>query len=51
MATITLSMPKAFEEAKKRFPKVNWNEVLKAGLLRRLRELQKFEELKRRGEL
>lgn len=51
MATITISMPKEFEETKKRFPKVNWNEVLKAGILKRLEELKKFEELKTGGKI
>ena len=51
MATITLSLPKEFEEAKKKFPETNWNEVLKRGIFKRLEELEKFEELKRRGEL
>ncbi len=49
MATITVSSPKGFEDAKKRFPETNWNEVLKAGILKRLGELKKFEELKRKG--
>ncbi|MFH0752438.1 MAG: hypothetical protein V1914_02455 [archaeon] len=48
MATITVSAPKGFDEAKKRFPETNWNEVLKAGILKRLEELKKFEELKRK---
>ena len=51
MPTITLSLPKEFEEAKKRFPEVNWNEILKAGILKRLAELKKLEELKKQGEL
>ena len=51
MATITVSLPKEFEEAKKKFPETDWNEVLKAGILKRLEELKKFEELKKRGEL
>jgi len=51
MPTITLSLPKEFEEAKKNFPKVNWNEVLKAGILERLEELKKFKELKKRGKI
>ena len=51
MATITLSMPERFTKAKKEFPTINWNEVLKQGILKRLKELKKFEELKNRGEL
>ncbi len=51
MATITLSMPERFNEAKKKFPLVDWNEVVKQGVLKRLEEMKKFRELKRRGEL
>ncbi len=49
MATLTLSMPKEFTEAKKKYPDINWNEVVKAGILKRLRELEKFDELKKKG--
>lgn len=51
MATFTVSVPKEFAEAKKQFPHINWNEVLKRGLIRRLEELKKFRELKARGAL
>ena len=51
MATITLSLPKEFGQTRKRFPDVDWNEVLKKGILKRLEELKKLEELKGRGEL
>lgn len=49
MGTFTVSVPKEFLEAKKKYPHINWNEVLKAGILKRLTELKKFEELKRKG--
>ncbi len=51
MATFTLSAPQELEELKKKYPKVDWNEVIKQGILRRLEELKKFEELKKRGAL
>lgn len=51
MATITVSVPEKFNELKRQFPDVDWNEVLKRGLLKRLDELKKFEKLKLRGEL
>ena len=51
MATFTVSAPKELEELRKKFPEVDWNEVMKQGILRRLEELKKFEELKKRGEL
>ena len=49
MGTLTVSVPEEFLEAKKKYPHVNWNEVLKQGILKRLAELKKFEELKRKG--
>lgn len=51
MATLTISAPKELERLKKEYPDVNWNEVMKRGILRRLEELKRFEELKERGEL
>ena len=50
-AAVPWKLPKGFEQAKKRFPHINWNEVLKSGILKKLEELKKFEELKQRGEL
>lgn len=51
MATITITAPEGFEGAKRKFPHVNWNEVLKKGILQRLEELKKFEQLKREGKI
>ena len=51
MATFTISAPKELEEFKKKYPTINWNEVMKQGILNKLEELKKFEELKKRGEL
>ena len=49
MATFTISAPKELEEFKRKYPEVNWNEVMKRGILKRLKELKKFEELKAKG--
>jgi len=49
MVTLTLSMPKEYDELKKKYPEVNWNRIVKEGVLRKLEELKKFEELKRKG--
>ena len=49
MATITLSTSKEFDEMRKKFPEINWNAVMKRGILKRLAELKKFEELKKKG--
>jgi hypothetical protein len=51
MATITVSIPDRFNRIKKEFPEINWNDVMKAGILKRLDELKRFEELKTRGVL
>ena len=51
MATFTISAPKELAELRKRFPGVNWNEVMKSGIIKRLNELNKFEDLKNRSEL
>ena len=51
MATFTISAPKELERLKREYPEINWNEVMKQGILKRLEELKKFEELKARGEL
>lgn len=51
MATLTISTPKELQELKKKYPKVNWNEVMKQGIIKRLQELKKFEELQKRGVL
>jgi hypothetical protein len=51
MATITISAPKELEKLKEEFPEVNWNEVMKRGILKRLEELRKFEQLRERGAL
>ncbi|MDO9517600.1 MAG: hypothetical protein Q7J10_06060 [Methanosarcinaceae archaeon] len=51
MSTITVSMPSIFNKTKAEFPDINWNEVMKAGILKRLNELKRFEELKNEGVL
>ena len=43
MATVTISLSDEFESIKLRFPDVDWNEVLKRGILRRLEALKRFE--------
>lgn len=48
MATITVHVPE-LKRLRKEYPTVNWNEVMKRGILRRLEELKKFDELKSKG--
>lgn len=47
MATLTISAPKELEKLKKQFPKTDWNEIMKMGILNRLKELKEFEKKKR----
>ena len=51
MATLTITAPENLKELKKRFPHVNWNEIMKQGILKKLEELKKFEKLKSEGKI
>ena len=51
MATLTITAPKNLKELKKRFPDVNWNEIMKQGIIKKLEELKKFEKLKKEGKI
>ncbi len=50
MPKMTVSVPDALlARLRKSHPEVNWAEVVRRGIIRRLEELEKFEELKRKG--
>ena len=51
MATITISLPEEFNEIRKKFPEINWNEVLKRAIIKRLREIEKIRKTNEKGEL
>ncbi|MFH0701119.1 MAG: hypothetical protein V2A62_01645 [Candidatus Woesearchaeota archaeon] len=51
MATFTVSIPDKLKKELDRFPEVNWPEYLKKRFEVRLKEFQKFEELRARGKL
>ncbi len=51
MATITISLPEEFNEIRKKFPEINWNEVLKMAIIKRLIKIEKIKELNEKGEL
>lgn len=51
MKRVTFSIPKELKERLDKMPEINWPEVFKNGIKKRLAELEKFEELKNRGEL
>jgi len=46
MIRVTYSIPKALKEAMDKFPDVNWPEVFRQGLQRKL---EKLEDLEQRG--
>ena len=49
MKRLTLSVSKEFKNELDKFPDINWSEVMKAGIMKKLEKLEKFEELERRG--
>ncbi len=51
MATLTITAPKDLKRIKKEYPHINWNEIMKQGILDKLKELQKFEKLKQEGKI
>ena len=51
MPILTLSFPPELKKMMDSHPEVNWQEVLRRGLERRARQLLKFQEMVRRGEL
>ena len=51
MKRFTVSISKELKEELDEMPEINWPEVAKRGLLKRLAELEKFEALKTRGVL
>lgn len=51
MPILTLSFPPELKKRMDAHPEVNWQEVLRAGIERRARQLLKFQEMVRRGEL
>lgn len=52
MAKITVSVPnELLKKFKEEFPDINPAEVVRSGIIKKLEELEKFEELKSRNEL
>lgn len=51
MATITISLPKEFDEIKRKFPEINWNEVLKRAIIKRMIKIEKLKEINEKEEL
>ena len=51
MAKLTLSVPKELKGRLDKMPEVNWSEVIRAGIEKKVKQLEKFEQLVNRGEL
>lgn len=49
MRRFTVSISKELKKELDEMPHINWPEVAKQGILKRLAELEKFEELKNKG--
>ncbi len=49
MERLTLSIPDELKEKLDKFPKVNWVEVSRDGLRKKVEQLKKFEQLVNKG--
>ena len=50
MPKMTVSVPdELLERLRKSHPEINWAEVVRRGIIKKVEELEKFEELKRKG--
>lgn len=49
MERITLSIPDELKKKLDKFPEINWVEVARAGLKRKVEQLKKFEQLVKEG--
>ena len=49
MKRMTFSVSKEFKEKLDRFPEINWPEVMKTGIIKKLEKLEKFERLENEG--
>jgi len=51
MASITVNIPKELKEKLDKHPEINWREFLRQRFEIRVKQLRKFEEMVRRGEI
>ena len=51
MATVTLSIPSELKKKMSEYPEVNWAEVFRRIIIRKVKQLQRFEQMVKRGEL
>ena len=51
MATVTLSIPKELKNKLDSMPEVKWSEIFRNAVLSKVEQLEKFEEMIKRGKL
>lgn len=51
MATVTLSIPAELKSKMDALPEVKWSEILRKMVIRKVKQLKKFEEMVARGEI
>lgn len=51
MAKLTLSIPRELKDRLDKMSEVNWSEVIRAGIEKKVKQLEKFEQLVNRGEI
>jgi len=49
MAKLTLSIPKELKDKLDKIPQVNWPEVIRAGIKKKVEQLERFEQLVNKG--
>lgn len=49
MRRFTVSIPKELKGKLDAMPEINWSEVAKEGIIEKVKKLEKFEELERKG--
>jgi hypothetical protein len=51
MKRFTVSIPEVLKKKIDKMPEVNWAEVAKQGVLKKLQQLERFDEIEKRGAL
>ena len=49
MAKLTLSIPNGLKERFDKMPEVNWSEVIRRGIKRKVEQIERFEQLEKEG--
>ncbi|MEK6952683.1 MAG: hypothetical protein AABX29_06745 [Nanoarchaeota archaeon] len=51
MATVTLSIPEEMKRLMDAMPEIKWSEVFRNIIIRKVKQLEKFEKMVERGEI